>query len=294
MSLRLWANDPHRLRRVRAAGRESRPVPAAGDAATKIRVPLLPAGRGAVACARTCRARRAAHRAVPLRAGRGKEHPLKVLAGYQGRFPQCDAYQSYNALTEIVRDGGPWQLVYCWTHVRRRFVKRFENDGSPIAEEMPRQIALLYQVEKSVRGKDPAVRLAARCEHAAPIVAALKPWLEAQLSHIPPKIPAGRGHPLHLGAPARSDQIPQRRRRRDGHQSSRKPDPPDCPFEKTALFAGNEVGAENWAMLASLVATCKMADVNPVDYIAATLCAILDGHRKAVSKNGCLGASIGR
>ena len=31
-------------------------------------------------------------------------------------------------------------------------------------------------------------------------------------------------------------------------------------------------------MLASLVATCKMSDVNPVDYLAATLRAILDGH----------------
>ena len=47
---------------------------------------------------------------------------------------------------------------------------------------------------------------------------------------------------------------------------------------KNALFAWNEVGAENWAMLASLVATCKMSNVNPVDYIAATLRAILDGH----------------
>ena len=31
-------------------------------------------------------------------------------------------------------------------------------------------------------------------------------------------------------------------------------------------------------MLASLVATCKMSDVNPVDYLATTLRAILDGH----------------
>jgi transposase len=31
-------------------------------------------------------------------------------------------------------------------------------------------------------------------------------------------------------------------------------------------------------MLASLVATCKMSDANPVDYIAETLRAILDGH----------------
>jgi hypothetical protein len=47
-------------------------------------------------------------------------------------------------------------------------------------------------------------------------------------------------------------------------------------------------------MLASLVATCKMADVNPVDYFAATLCAILDGHPQAASKTCCLGASISR
>jgi len=31
-------------------------------------------------------------------------------------------------------------------------------------------------------------------------------------------------------------------------------------------------------MLASLVATCKMSAVNPFDYLAATLRAILDGH----------------
>ncbi|WP_262983336.1 IS66 family transposase [Paracoccus mutanolyticus] len=82
---------------------------------------------------------------------------------------------------------GPWQLVYCWTHVRRRFVKRFENEGSPIVEEMLRQIALLYQIEKAVRGKFPADRLAARREQATPIIAALKPWLEVQLSRIPQK-----------------------------------------------------------------------------------------------------------
>ena len=50
---------------------------------------------------------------------------------------------------------------------------------------------------------------------------------------------------------------------------------------KNALFAGHEVGAENWVLLASLETTCKMSDVNPVDYIAETLRAILDGHPKS-------------
>ena len=47
---------------------------------------------------------------------------------------------------------------------------------------------------------------------------------------------------------------------------------------KNALFAGHEVGAGNWALPASIVATCKLNDVNPVDYVADTLRAILDGH----------------
>ena len=34
-------------------------------------------------------------------------------------------------------------------------------------------------------------------------------------------------------------------------------------------------------MLASLVATCKISDVNPVDYLTATLRAILDGHSQS-------------
>jgi hypothetical protein len=47
---------------------------------------------------------------------------------------------------------------------------------------------------------------------------------------------------------------------------------------KNALFAGHAVGAGNWALLASIVATCKLNDVNPVHYVADTLRAILDGH----------------
>lgn len=213
--------------------------------------------------------------------GRGKAHPLNFLSGYRGRFLQCDAYQSYNALTEVSRENGPWQLVYCWTHVRRRFVKRVENEGSPIAEEMLRRIALLYRVEKSVRGQSPAARLAARREHSAPLIAALKPWLEAQLSRIPGKSQlagdirytlahwAGLIRFLDDGT-LELDTNPVENQIR-----------PVALTRKNALFAGNETGAENWAMLASLVATCKLSGVNPVDYIADTLRAILDGHPKA-------------
>ncbi|WP_292453396.1 transposase domain-containing protein [Mesorhizobium sp.] len=41
---------------------------------------------------------------------------------------------------------------------------------------------------------------------------------------------------------------------------------------------GHEIGAENWALLSSVVATCKLNDVNPVAYLAETFGAIINGH----------------
>jgi len=40
---------------------------------------------------------------------------------------------------------------------------------------------------------------------------------------------------------------------------------------KHALFAGSDEGAENWATLASLIATCKLHGVNPEAYLTDVL-----------------------
>lgn len=83
-------------------------------------------------------------------------------------------------MTRIERPQGPWALVHCWSHLRRRFGKQMRNTKSPIAEAAVRQIAALYAVEDTVRGMPPEYRLAARKEHSAPIIAALRPWFEEQ------------------------------------------------------------------------------------------------------------------
>jgi hypothetical protein len=40
---------------------------------------------------------------------------------------------------------------------------------------------------------------------------------------------------------------------------------------KNALFAGHDLGAENWAVLASLIETCKLHGVNSETYFADVL-----------------------
>jgi transposase len=213
--------------------------------------------------------------------GRGAVHALRFLEGYRGQFVQCDGYDAYDKFTGVDRAEGPRTLIHCWTHARRRFVKRLKKDGSPIAEEALRQIAELYAIEKRVRGAAPDVRLAARKEFSAPIIAAFKPWLEAQLSRIP------RSSKLAEDIRYTLARWPGLTRFLDDGRLELDTNPTENQFRKialtrkNALFAGHEVGAENWAMLASLIANCKMCDIDPVRYLADTLRALLDGHPKS-------------
>ena len=116
--------------------------------------------------------------------GRSGTYAAQFLRGFRGRFLQCDGYEGYELLTRIKRDEGPWTLVHCWSHLRRRFVKLVRNTKSPIAETAVRHIAALYAIEPDVRGQSPEARLATRKKLSAPIVDALKPWFEKQLSLI--------------------------------------------------------------------------------------------------------------
>ena len=47
---------------------------------------------------------------------------------------------------------------------------------------------------------------------------------------------------------------------------------------KNSLFVGYDEGGKNWGLFASLIATCKMNDINPFDYFRNTLEALASGH----------------
>ena len=56
-------------------------------------------------------------------------------------------------------------------------------------------------------------------------------------------------------------------------------------IRKNALFVGSNHGAENWAMLASLIKTCKLHRANPQAYLTDTLARITAGHPISASPN---------
>jgi hypothetical protein len=47
---------------------------------------------------------------------------------------------------------------------------------------------------------------------------------------------------------------------------------------KNALFAGSDGGGEHWAILASLVETCKLNTIDPQAYLADVFTQLFAGH----------------
>ncbi len=50
---------------------------------------------------------------------------------------------------------------------------------------------------------------------------------------------------------------------------------------KNALFAGHDAGAQNWGVIASLIETCKLNDVEPQAYLTDVLTRIVSGHKQS-------------
>ena len=107
------------------------------------------------------------------------KHPTNHLDQFKG-WIHADGYTGFNALF----DKSDVHEMACMVHVRRKFVDLFQSQGSEIAEEVIRRIALLYKVEKAARGKSPEERVALLQRDAKPVLDDLDFWLNVQLNRI--------------------------------------------------------------------------------------------------------------
>ena len=202
--------------------------------------------------------------------GRGGVHAVKLLDGFSGVL-QVDGYAAYSQLARPTRAGGPVTLAYCWSHLRRKFYELYVGSNQPIATEALARIKQLYDIEAEIRGLPPEVRRAMRQEKAKPLVEALKPWLEKAQA----KVPKGSklGEALGYGLNQWDGLV---RYLNDGRieidsNTVERSIRPLALTRKNALFAGHDLGAESWAMAASLIETCKLNQVDPLAWMTDVL-----------------------
>jgi transposase len=202
--------------------------------------------------------------------GRGGEYLETLLATYRG-IVQCDGYAPYKNLPKE-----RIAIAFCWAHLRRDFFEIAQRGDAPIATEAVARIGRLYEIEKDIRGKSADERRAVRQQKSAPLVNALKTWLEQQLARISGKsetakiIRYGLRHWEGLvrflddGRIELDTNIVERSMR------------PQALTRKNALFAGSDGGAESWAILASLIETAKLNGIDPQAWLADTLSGLVN------------------
>lgn len=197
--------------------------------------------------------------------GRGGVHLYTLLANYRG-IVQCDGYAPYKKLP-----AARITTAFCWAHLRRPFFKLAKNGNAPIATQALLRIAQLYKIEEKIRGKSAEERKAVRQAESTPHVNAFKSFLERELARVSKKSPIadairyGLNHWdglirfLDNGRIDLDSNIVERSMR------------PQALTRKNALFAGCDEGATSWAMLASLIETCKLSGIDPQSYLADVL-----------------------
>src|SRR6476660_2938776 len=204
---------------------------------------------------------------------RKAERPIVHLDGFKGIL-QVDGYGGYRVLAER----GDVQLAFCWSHVRRRLYELAAAGPAPIASEALERIAGLYVIEAEIRGRTADERRAVRQEKSRPIADEFEPWLRAKLSLISQKTKLAEAIRYALSRWAGLTRFVDNGRIEIDSNVVERSIRPIALNRKNALFAGSDGGGEHWAIIASLIETCKLNGVDPHGYLIDVISKIVNGH----------------
>lgn len=204
---------------------------------------------------------------------RNRDGPKAVLGDRRGRL-QCDGHDCFSDLDpdHITRIG-------CWAHVRRYFEKA-RRSGDEKADPMLAWIGKLFAIEAfAKKGRDnrslsDAELLDLRRGQAAPVVAAIRAWLD-QAKLEPPSLPGG---PLMKGVTYALNQWPTLIRFLDDG-GIREISNNGCERALRNLvigrnnwqWFGSKRGTKTALVLMTLVQSCREHGINPLLYLADVL-----------------------
>jgi hypothetical protein len=173
----------------------------------------------------------------------------------------------------------------------------FTNSPPPAlrrASEALARIGALYAIESDIRGQNPDDRRAARQEKSRPILDALEPWLREKLALISQQTKLAEAIRYALSRWDGLTRFVDDGRIEIDSNIVERAIRPIALNRKNALFSGSDGGAENWAIVVSLIETCKLNGVDPQVYMADVSLRSSTAISRANSTNLCPGPTRSR
>lgn len=183
----------------------------------------------------------------------------EVLGCYRG-IVQCDGYAAYE---QFERMKGI-TLVGCWAHARRKYVDALEENRT-LATQAIHYIGKLYKIESEANeaGLTAEERKEKRISESYPLILEFEKWLQDAYLRVLPKSRMGKAiEYMYTLLPRLSRYVNDGRIEIDDNRIENAIRPLALG-RKNYLFCGNDASAYRAAIVYSLIATCKSAEVDP-------------------------------
>ena len=211
---------------------------------------------------------------------RAKAGPTDFLSGFTERYLMSDGYAGYG---EVIRENNLRHLM-CWAHVRRKFFEVKDLEPEFISKVLS-HIGVLYSIEKTISDPemDHAERGKIRNEKSRPVLEAIHELLMNPGKIILPGNKVSEAINYTVKHWSQLTMFLEDGRLPIDNNLVENSIRPVALGRKNWLFAGSKDGARRMAIIYSLVATCKLNEVNPYEYFYDILPRIPDFPQKNIA-----------
>jgi len=197
---------------------------------------------------------------------RERAGPERFLGEYQG-YLQADAYAGYDA---FFKPGRGMTEVGCWMHARRYFIKALESDERRMGPALA-LIARLYKFEGLAAALTPSERRFLRERWSRPVLHKLRRYLLELQPAVLPKSPAGAAVRYTLNHWAALNRFVEDGELSIDNGAVERANRAFAIGRNNWTFFGSNQGGQTAAVLASFVASCQRAGVNPFTWFRDVL-----------------------
>jgi transposase len=203
---------------------------------------------------------------------RSRSGPKSFLKNFSG-YLQTDGYSAYEKLAPP----GKITLMACMAHARRTYEKSLDNDPR-LAQEALTMIQDLYKVEREARETELSYDeiKSLRQEKSVKILDQFEKFLFENKPKVLPKSAIGKAFNYTLNLWPRLKRYVDDGRFNIDNNLIENSIRPVALGRKNYLFAGSHEGAKNAAVIYSLLATCKLNNIEPFEWLKEALETIPD------------------